>query len=274
MSYHLLNTIDESLEDELMEKVSEPINSSKNTNNTEYSTTKNVFDSTTLMNNMPHSYYEESFAVTFCDKNIDREMKKDPNYENGQNKATIKLLKIFCKERENLMIRDVTNRMMSDLHIVIKVMTKFANAKAELARLETYKETIDALLHQIPNGKTFKIATFNKNMEKTWYDGSVKMCKIILNDFVIKMIDIINKYYQSLTEMISSPDIIGSQDKIIESVGSISEIVYNELINLSKCQPTANINNLEFMDKFNKIYDSSSILINLLSNNNTVASRI
>lgn len=239
--------------------------------------------------------YEEMLDSTFSEEKIKNEAKKqveqsffsdnenDPNYRKGMDRATIRILKSFCKERENLLIINMNNNLTNIVTIMSRIMFKFANAKAELARLATYIETIDLLLQNFPT-IPFTMSCIHtdpkstdKNSQPTIEDDAKwnimtvaerwESCRFILTNYVKKIYQTTNQYYLSINEIISThsslTNFILQPMVLVKFLETIKNKLCQEMITLFKSRPITNINT-EFMTKFNQIYDVRKILFNLL----------
>ena len=215
---------------------------------------------------------EESFDATFSEIDTNSENSENNDYEKGMNAATIRLLKSFCKERENVQSKNIAVQLNKYILMMGKLMFKFANAKAELARLCTYKETISSLLQDFP-ATAFQLAVFDKKQNKTWCNANNTLCKIILINYVTKLLSIIKQYYDSLTKIIISQeslfDMLVNPTVLVQYIGSIISNLCSELKLLFKSRPVPNVS-VEFIDKFYKIYDVNIIIANLISNTDVV----
>lgn len=222
--------------------------------------------------------FNESFDVAMSEKTIETEVEQnilpylpfeDENnkeaYEKGRNKATVRLLKSFCKQRENNITQQVGSQLTNYVAILNKVMIKFANAKAELSRLVTYKETIPGLLITFPTAP-FKIALFDKQLEKTWVNATIPICKIFLTNYVTKLLACLNQYYLMLSKITSVPtllDLLTDQTVLTQYIDSITKTLVTDMKILFKTRPLSNVPGIQCIDQFNQMYNINIILANL-----------
>lgn len=217
------------------------------------------------------SQYAGYFDSVFTDGNIDLEAEKEKElaYEKGRSRASLRLLKSFVGHRNELISKSLTIQVVDYTTILSKFMTTFANAKAEAVKLSQSDALLDSLFSSYPT-EPFQIALYaGKKSQAIWGNSNYLFCQKMLGKHVEKIKTIVNTYYNTLQQFVSSPadmaKLVSDPSALKNYMSSLSKKMLNDFGDLEETAPEAKGAGYEFFDKFNKMFNLGNILRNIMS---------